>query len=35
MIPWYIVWKIPLYLQFVFRGPYHHWERAERSASGF
>jgi len=35
MIPWYVVWKIPLYLQFAFRGPYHHWERAERSASGF
>jgi cellulose synthase/poly-beta-1,6-N-acetylglucosamine synthase-like glycosyltransferase len=35
MIPWYIAWKIPLYLQFLFRGPYHHWERAERSASGF
>ena len=35
MIPLYVVWKIPLYLSFAFRGPYATWERAERSASGF
>ena len=35
MVPFYVVWKIPLYWSFVFRGPYATWERAERSASGF
>jgi cellulose synthase/poly-beta-1,6-N-acetylglucosamine synthase-like glycosyltransferase len=35
MIPFYILWKIPLYWSFAFRGPYGTWERAERSASGF
>ncbi len=35
MIPFYVVWKLPLYLSFVTRGPAHNWERAERSASGF
>jgi cellulose synthase/poly-beta-1,6-N-acetylglucosamine synthase-like glycosyltransferase len=35
MIPYYVVWKLPLYLSFAVRGPYTTWERAERSASGF
>jgi cellulose synthase/poly-beta-1,6-N-acetylglucosamine synthase-like glycosyltransferase len=35
MIPFYVAWKIPLYLSFAVRGPYATWERAERSASGF
>jgi cellulose synthase/poly-beta-1,6-N-acetylglucosamine synthase-like glycosyltransferase len=35
MIPFYVVWKIPLYWSFAFRGPYATWERAERSTTGF
>jgi hypothetical protein len=35
MIPFYVVWKIPLYWSFAVRGPYTTWERAERSTTGF
>jgi hypothetical protein len=35
MIPFYVVWKIPLYWSFAFRGAYTTWERAERSTTGF
>src|SRR5262245_47213360 len=35
MIPFYVVWKIPLYWSFAFRSPHGTWERAERSTSGF
>lgn len=30
-IPGYILWKLPLYLSFVWRGPHREWERTDRS----
>ena len=30
-IPGYILWKLPLYLSFVRRGPHGEWERTDRS----
>ncbi len=35
LIPFYVAWKLPLYVSLLRRGPSHSWERAERSASGF
>jgi cellulose synthase/poly-beta-1,6-N-acetylglucosamine synthase-like glycosyltransferase len=32
-VPLYIAWKLPLYLSFIARGAYPHWDRTERSSS--
>lgn len=30
-IPGYVLWKLPLYASFLWRGPHREWERTERS----
>jgi cellulose synthase/poly-beta-1,6-N-acetylglucosamine synthase-like glycosyltransferase len=32
LVPFYMLWKVPLYLSFIARGRHTSWERAERSA---
>jgi len=34
-VPLYVMWKLPLYLSFIARGAYPHWDRTERSSSAF
>jgi len=31
LVPFYMLWKLPLYLSFIVRGRHRSWERAERS----
>jgi cellulose synthase/poly-beta-1,6-N-acetylglucosamine synthase-like glycosyltransferase len=33
LAPLYVVWKIPLYVSFLLRGPHRSWDRTERKAT--
>jgi hypothetical protein len=33
LAPFYIAWKIPLYVSFLLRGPHRSWDRTERTAT--
>jgi hypothetical protein len=33
-VPFYVLWKIPLYLGFFLRGRHGHWERTSRTRGG-